>query len=139
MAHVMELEINGEMYPFKAGFAFIREVDPLKKQTQNGVSENVGLNALLYGLHDGDTEDLLTTLFAMNKGEEKRLTKKALEEYIENTEDIDKLFATVLDFLSESPCVKKKAGKAEKYAKIVEAQQEKNLKSALGATSTGKA
>ena len=51
MAQVMELTINGNIFKFKAGFAFIREIEPIKKQKQNGVEQDVGLNYILGGLY----------------------------------------------------------------------------------------
>lgn len=124
MANIMELEIDGEVYQFKAGFAFIREVDPMHKQKQNGVEENVGVNLLIGGLFDKDTEDLLTALYAMNKGMTPRIAKGKLEEYIEDCEDIDGLFDQVNDFLSNANCVKSKAKRlGEMYQKMMEKQK----------------
>ena len=40
MANTMELEINGTVYAFKAGFAFIREAEPIRKQKQNAYVQN---------------------------------------------------------------------------------------------------
>ncbi len=108
MANTMELEMNGTVYAFKAGFAFIREVDPLHKQKRNGIEENVGLNVLLGGLLDKNADDLLTALIAMNKGQEQRVTKKELEEYIEEHDDIESLYGQVIDFLSNANCTKAK-------------------------------
>ncbi len=124
MANIMELEIDGEVYQFKAGFAFIREVDPMHKQKQNGVEENVGVNLLIGGLFDKDTEDLLTALYAMNKGQTPRIAKGKLEEYIEDCEDIDGLFDQVNDFLSHANCVKSKAKRlGEMYQRMLEKQK----------------
>ena len=124
MAHVMELEIDNAIYQFKAGFAFIREVDPMQKQRQNGIEENVGLNLLIGGLYDKDTEDLLTALYAMNKGQNPRVTKSKLEEYIEDCDDVEGLFDQVVDFLSKSNCVKSKAKRlGEMYQKMMEKQK----------------
>lgn len=124
MAHVMELEIDNVVYQFKAGFAFIREVDPMHKQKQNGIEENVGLNLLIGGLYDKDTEDLLTALYAMNKGQNPRIMKVKLEEYIEDCDDVEGLFKQVVDFLSDANCVKSKAKRlGEMYQKMMEKQE----------------
>ena len=124
MANIMELEIDGEVYQFKAGFAFIREVDPMHKQKQNGIEENVGLNLLIGGLYDKDTEDLLTALYAMNKGQNPRITKGKLEEYIEDCEDVEGLFTQVVDFLSGANCVKSKVKRLSvMYQRMMEKQK----------------
>ena len=124
MAHVMELEIGGETYQFKAGFAFIREVDPMHKQKQNGIEENIGLNVLIGGLYDKDTGDLLDALYAMNKGQSPRITKAKLEEYIEDCDDIEGLFDQVNDFLLNANCTKTKAKRlAKMYEKMMERQE----------------
>ncbi|MDO4803889.1 MAG: tail assembly chaperone [Lachnospiraceae bacterium] len=138
MANLMELEIGGTVYSFRAGFAFIREVDPMKKQKQNGMEQNVGLNVLIGGLYDGNVDDLLTCLDAMNKTEKPRATKTALEGYIEECDDIDGLFDQVKDFLSNANCTRRKARQlAEMYDKMMQKQREELL--GHGESSTGNA
>lgn len=129
MAKVMELEINEKVYAFKAGFAFIREVDPLRKQKRNGIEENVGLNVLIGGLLDKNADDLLTALIAMNKGQEPRVTKKELEEYIEEYDDIESLFGQVIDFLSDANCTK---AKTLQLAELYQEMQKKQRADLLG-------
>ena len=124
MANVMELEINGSVYRFKAGFAFIREVEPLKTQVQNGVRQDVGLNFVLAGIYDGDVESLRIALDKMNKGETPRITQAQLEEYIEECDDIEKLFKDTMDFLSNANCLKLKV---KKFAKAVADLETKNV------------
>lgn len=136
MAHIMELTINDKVYQFKAGFAFIREVEPMRKQKQNGLEEDVGLNMLIGGLYDRDADDLLTVLYAMNKGQQPRVTRTDLEEYIEECDDIEGLFKQVNDFLLESNCTKAKTAKlGQMYDRMMENQG----MSAPGGTSTGNA
>lgn len=141
MAQVMELTINGNIFKFRAGFAFIREVEPMKKQKQNGVEQDVGLNYILGGLYDGDVDCLLTALDAMNKSETVRVTRQTLEQYIEDCEDIDKLFEEVMDFLSGANCTKKKAARFMEMVKDLEKKQkaENGTDSAPGERSTGNA
>lgn len=137
MAHVLELEINGDVYSFKAGFAFIREIEPMKKQKQNGVEQDVGLNYILAGIYDGDPDALLTALDVMNKEQKPRLKKSEIEGYIEECEDVEGLFEKVLGFLSTANCTKKKVNKFLQMAKNLEADQE--AKSRVGGNSTGNA
>jgi len=124
MANTMELEINGSVHIFKAGFAFIRKVEPLHKQKQNGVESNVGLNFLVAGLVDRDADALLDALNYMNEGDHNRLTRTALEEYIEEHEDIDGLFDQVLDFLQTANCTKSKVSNFMQKVEEIRKRQE---------------
>lgn len=137
MANTMELEINGEVYAFKAGFAFIREAEPIKKQKQNGTEQNVGLNYILGSLYDGDVDALLLTLDLMNKGQTPRVTKADLESYIENCDDIEHTFKDVMDFLQDANCTRTKARKFYKMVQEMEERQKQEaLKTSPGVTST---
>ena len=60
----------------------------------------------------------------MNKGQNPRVTKSKLEEYIEDCDDVEGLFDQVVDFLSKSNCVKSKAKRlGEMYQKMMEKQK----------------
>lgn len=133
----MELEINGEVYAFKAGFAFIREAEPIKKQKQNGTEQNVGLNFILGSLYDGDVDVLLTTLDLMNKGQTPRVTRAKLEAYIEDCDDIESLFKDILDFLQSANCTRTKARRfLQMVQEMEERQKQETLKTSPGVTST---
>lgn len=137
MANTMELEINGEVYAFKAGFAFIREAEPIKKQKQNGTEQNVGLNFILGSLYDGDVDVLLTTLDLMNKGQTPRVTRAKLEAYIEDCDDIESLFKDILDFLQSANCTRTKARRfLQMVQEMEERQKQETLKTSPGVTST---
>lgn len=137
MANTMELEINGTVYAFKAGFAFIREAEPIRKQKQNGTEQNVGLNYILGSLYDGDVDVLLLTLDLMNKGQTPRVTKADLESYIENCDDIEQTFKDVMDFLQDANCTRTKARKFYKMVQEMEARQKQEaLNTSHGETST---
>lgn len=140
MANTMELEINGEVYAFKAGFAFIREAEPLKKQKQNGTEQNVGLNYILGALYDGDADVLLTTLDLMNKGQTPRVTRAKLEAFIEDCDDIENLFKGILDFLQSANCTRTKARRfLQMVQEMEERQKQETLKTNPGETSTDNA
>lgn len=124
----MELVIKGVPYQFNAGIGFMRDANRLQKQAQNGVEKEVGLMSLAGGLVDGDIEDLITVLDLMNKGMELRITRPTIEAYIEDPDtDIDALFESVIDFLSNANVSKKTMTKMRKYGKMLEAEQEKRL------------
>ena len=140
MANTMELEINGTVYAFKAGFAFIREAEPIKKQKQNGTEQNVGLNFILGSLYDGDVDALLLTLDLMNKGQTPRVTRANLEAYIEDCDDIEHMFKDVMDFLQDANCTRTKARKFYKMVQeMEERQKQETLKTSPGENSTDNA
>ena len=58
---------------------------------------------MLIGLMDGEIEDLINALDFTNEGLEPRITRKEIEEYLEDeTTDIDKLFEDLLDFFEKA-------------------------------------
>jgi hypothetical protein len=121
---MFELEINGEVYQFNFGFGFLREINKTQKTTSNGLTKEVGFQMKVAGLVDGDVLDLLDVLFVANEGQTPRITKKALEAYIEDPKtDIDSLFTQVLDFLKTNNVTKKLALKA---IELLEEQEKKN-------------
>ncbi len=137
MANTMELEINGTVYAFKAGFAFIREAEPIKKQKQNGTEQNVGLNFILGSLYDGDVDALLLTLDLMNKGQTPRVTRANLEAYIEDCDDIEHMFKDVMDFLQDANCTRTKARRfLQMVQEMEERQKQEALKTSPGENST---
>ena len=99
-----ELTINDKVYEFKAGIGFLRDANKRVQQKIEGSDrvKDTGLQFLVAGLIDGEVEDLIDALDLMNKGFEPSLTKKQIEEYIEEVEDIDKLFDDVLGFLKNA-------------------------------------
>lgn len=121
---MFELEINGEVYQFNFGFGFLREINKTQKTTSNGLTKEVGFQMKVAGLVDGDVLDLLDVLFVANERQTPRITKKALEAYIEDPKtDIDSLFTQVLDFLKTNNVTKKPALKA---IELLEEQEKKN-------------
>lgn len=108
---MFELTINGQVYAFNFGMGFMREVNKRIGRPVDGmpnVKRNIGLRWLIAGVIDGDVEDLVEILDTANKGQNPRLTKAVLDEYIDNEcEDIDKLFDDVLGFLKNANATKK--------------------------------
>lgn len=108
---MMELTINGQVYEFNFGMRFLREVN--KKATVQvdgvkGAEKNVGLRMAVAGIVDGDMETLVDVLDLANKGQEPRVTREVLDNYIDNPDtDIDKLFDDVMDFLKKTNATRK--------------------------------
>lgn len=101
----MELTINGKVYQFKASIAFMRLANNLveEKVDNTNLAQKVGLRYLIAGLIDGDVEQLINALDFMNTGFDQRLTRKEIEDFIEDENvDIDSIFEMVLDFLSKA-------------------------------------
>ena len=108
---MMELTINGTVYEFNFGMGFLREINK-RVQTPvdglKGVDKNIGLQFTVASIIDGDVEALVDALDIANKGMNPRLTRQALDAYIDDADtDIDGLFAMVLDFLSKANATKK--------------------------------
>lgn len=118
---MFELTINGAVYQFKFGMGFMRELNKLVKKPVDGlnIEQNMGLQYYVAGVIDGDLETLVEVLFTANKTETPRVTKAALDAYIDDEDtDIDKLFEDVLYFLKNSNATKKTTlGLLEELAK----------------------
>lgn len=108
---MMELTINGNVYEFNFGMGFLREINK-RVQTPvdglKGVDKNIGLQFTVASIIDGDVEALVDALDIANKGMNPRLTRQALDAYIDDPDtDIDGLFDMVIDFLSRANATKK--------------------------------
>ena len=125
---VMELTIGNQVYEFKAGIGFMREANKrvVEKIDNTDTYRGVGLTYLVAGIIDGDIDDLVDALDLMNKGMKPRVTRAQLEEYVEDVEDIDKLFEDVLDFFANANVSKRIVKKlTERIKKAQEAEQAK--------------
>jgi len=105
------LEINGTQYPINFGIGFLKTINR-QKQTQvanmDGVKKNIGLLYSAASIMDGDVEELINVILLGNQTEQPRLERKTLETYIDDPEtDIDGLFDTVMDFLSNANACKR--------------------------------
>lgn len=109
MSKFMEIETNGEIYQLVAGFGFLHEVN--KKVTVDvpnmGKKKEVGLKFMVASIIDGDIDALADCIFYMNVGQTPRLKKADVENYLENVDDIDKVFEDVINFLSQANACKK--------------------------------
>ncbi len=125
---VMELTIGNQVYEFKAGIGFMREANKrvVEKIDNTDTYRGVGLTYLVAGIIDGDIDDLVDALDLMNKGMKPRVTRAQLEDYVEDVEDIDKLFEDVLDFFANANVSKRIVKNlTERIKKAQEAEQAK--------------
>lgn len=109
MSKYMEIEVNGEIYQLVAGFGFLHEVNKkLSIDVPNtGKKKEVGLKYMVASIIDGDIDALADCIFYMNIGQSPRLKKAQVESYLEDVEDIDKVFEDVINFLSQANACKK--------------------------------
>ena len=107
----MELAINGNVYQFSFNIGFLRNINKtitVDVDGMDGVKRNVGLRYSVGLLLDGDLETLVDVLELANKGQSTRLTKKAIEDYIDNADtDVDEVFDSVIEGLKQANATKK--------------------------------
>ena len=126
----MELTINGNVYQFSFNIGFLRNINKtitVDVDGMDGVKRNVGLRYSVGLLLDGDLETLVDVLELANKGQSTRLTKKAIEDYIDNADtDVDEVFDSVIEGLKQANATKKATLATIKA--IVKAQEEQETK-----------
>lgn len=124
---IHELEISGEVYQFNFGMGFLRDINKLAMKKIEGVtgeitSQEIGLQLRIAGLMDGDVEALADVLYRANANQKPRLTKAAIDAFIEDEEtDIDAVFTQVLDFLEKSNATRKTVADVKKMAEAAKA------------------
>lgn len=110
---MFELTINEQVYQFKFGLGFMREINKQKSKPIDGMPgehQDVGLQFAVASLIDEDPVALVDILDIANKTEKPRVTRALLDSYIEDEDtDIDELFKEVLDFLCRANATKKTA------------------------------
>ena len=126
----MELTINGNVCQFSFNIGFLRNINKtitVDVDGMDGVKRNVGLRYSVGLLLDGDLETLVDVLELANKGQSTRLTKKAIEDYIDNADtDVDEVFDSVIEGLKQANATKKATLATIKA--IVKAQEEQETK-----------
>jgi len=123
---MFELTINEKVYQFNFGFGFRREIDPKVTRKIDGVNgkvENLGLQTAIAGVMDGDVDEIVNVLEAANKGFEPRITRKEIEDYLENENtNLDDLIEKLISFFERANCTKKIA---ERLKEMIEEQKAK--------------
>ena len=104
----MELTINDEVYKFKFGIGFLKNINKRQmSKTPQGIEQPIGFVTAAAGLMDGNILDLCDVLLLANETEEPRIRREALEDYLDDeSTDIDKIFEETIDFLSTSNACK---------------------------------
>lgn len=104
----MEIEVNGQIYGFKFGFGFLKEINKdYKSMVELGVTIPSGLRYQLSAMLDGNMDSLLRILMVANKTEKPRISESALIDYLDDEDtDIDALKDEIVDFLEKSNACK---------------------------------
>lgn len=126
---MMELTINGQVYQFNFGMGFLREANKLVSSSVEGtnVKKDIGARYMIARVIDGEADALVDLLDVANKGQNPRVTKAALDAYIDNSDtDIDQLFEDTLDFLRKANATKKMVEKMQEAIEEAKAQQNQN-------------
>lgn len=107
---MFELTINDVVYQFKFGMGFMREINKRVTKPVEGTNkqQEMGLQYAVAGLIDEDPAELVEVLAIANKTEKNRVSKNALDAFIEEEDtDVSAICAEVLDFLSRANATKK--------------------------------
>lgn len=107
---MFELTINDVVYQFKFGMGFMREINKRVTKPIEGTNkqQEMGLQYAVAGLIDEDPAELVEVLAIANKTENRRISRNALDAYIEDEDtDVSAVCAEVLDFLSKANATKK--------------------------------
>lgn len=123
---MFEITINEAVYPLNFGMGFLREIDKRVSAPvdgMHGVKQDMGLRYAVASIIDGDPKAVVDVLELANKGQTPRLTKAALDAFVEDENtDIDALFEDVKGFLSKANVTKKVT---LELLGVAEAQREK--------------
>lgn len=130
----MILAINGTDYRVKFGVGFIRELDK-KYYTENKtgtVKYGLGIETQVPLLLTNDIVTLAEFLHLGTCAEKKRPTQEEIDDYIDNAEDIEALFAEVIEELRKSNATRIKVGELTESLKardqeIKEAEKKKEI------------
>ena len=123
---MLEITIGGVVYRFNFGMGFMREINKKVGTPVDGlpdVKKNIGLQYYVAGVMDGNLEDLVDLLCTANKGQDIRVTRELLDDYIDAEDtNVDELFKQVLDFLENANATKKTV---ENLLAAIEAQKKR--------------
>lgn len=126
---MMELTINGQVYQFNFGMGFLREANKLVSSSVEGtnVKKDIGARYMIARVIDGEADALVDLLDVANKGQNPRVTKAALDAYIDDSDtDIDQLFDDTMDFLGKANATRKMVAKMQEAIEEAKANQNQN-------------
>ena len=110
---MFEITIKGQVYNLNFGMGFLRAINKtvsIPVEGMPGIKKDIGLRYTVMKLYDGDIDTLESVIDLANKGQDTRVTRALLDEFIEDEEtDIEAVFEMVMDFLSRANATKKES------------------------------
>lgn len=110
----MVIKIKDKEYEVRFGIRFIRELDKANVISTNHVKFGAGLELKAPLLFDHDVVALSDIIYTGTVTEKPRPTPGQIDDYVENHEDIEKLFEEVIEELKKSNASKLKMVQLEK-------------------------
>lgn len=98
----MQIQINGNAVNVRFGVRFVRELDKLYPLELKGMKLGMVLSMKIPEILGGDIASLSDIIYAGTVLENNRPSQSDVDEFIENHEDIDKLFDDVINELEQS-------------------------------------
>lgn len=95
----MELTINDKKVELKFGVRFLRELDKIASVENSGIKFGMGLSRSILGLRAYDAAVLADVLYAASYG---KVGQATIDNYLDNCEDLEKIFDNVIKEISES-------------------------------------
>ena len=121
----MKLLIDKKTYSFKFGTKFVREIDKRYPLEQEGMKFGLGLSGrIIPELKANNINTLSNVLYLSNLTEDEKVDQDQLDDYIDNVEDIEKLFDEVNAALRESNAGKLAMKNMEKNLKEAKKEQQ---------------
>lgn len=109
-----QIEINGKKHDLHFGIDFIREMDKRYEVNGNGVSFGMGINSAVVYLKDNNPVILEDIILAATHTAKTIPSVADIEKWLEEQEDLDKVFDDFLSALNTAPLTKSKVAKVLK-------------------------
>ena len=114
---MFELVIKDVAYPLNFGMGFVRKLDKsvnIPVDGLPGVKKDIGLTYAIMSLMDNDIVMLANVIDIANEGQNPRLTKAEIDEYLEDENtNIEELFDKILGFFKSANCTKRTAARVD--------------------------
>ena len=102
----MEIKLNDKAIELNFGVRFVRELDKVAGMLVNGQSFGFGLTKSLPALQAYDPAVLSDVIYSAAYGVKPRPTQKAIDDFIDTCDDLEKVFDEVNKEINESNAVK---------------------------------
>lgn len=124
---MFELTIDNDIYSFKFGIGFVRDINKRVVTPVDGTNkkQELGLQYAVAGLIDEDPLEVVDILLTANKTENPRITAAKLEAYIEDeSTDFSAMCKNILDFFKRGNATKKLTASIVEMVEREKAKQE---------------